>query len=406
MNGSLRFLILGLSSLALLMSGVGCRTSAPVWAPEPVDIAPLPVVAKTTIKTRIELPMNFVGGLVVVETQGADGPWRFLIDTGSSTCLVSPEYAIRHLRKPVDPTSPKVWLRDASGRAAAAESVLLSRIDFGYANFQNVRALVFDCREISDHLGMQIDGVLGFSLFGNARLTLDYPNRKVIMSSLNDETPLRGSILPVTSHNDVPLIQITLDNRNLVALIDTGNDGGLTLDPAGLNLDFASPPRRGTLVGTLYGDHEQFAARLAHTVHLSDHKLVNPIVDLSGTLTSLGGEILKEFEVTFDQSRNLVAFYRPLHDMLLFTPPKLSSGLSFKKFLAYWKVTGIAPDSPAEAAGLAVGDLVIRINDEPVEGWTLSRFRALIDDGGTINYTLIKGQDELTHSVKIFTLVP
>ena len=406
MSVSRRLPFLGISGLGLLLLGGGCRVAAPEAALQPFDIAPMPVVADRVIETRIELPMQFVGGLVVVEARGEDGPWRFLIDTGSSTCLVSPEYAIRHLRKPVDPTAPKVWLRDATGRAAAVESVLLERIDFGAANFQNVRALVFDCREISDHLGMQIDGVLGFSLFSNARLTLDYPNRKVIMSSLDDETPLRGSILPFTSHNDVPMIQITLDNRSLIALIDTGSDGGLTLDPAGLNLNFASPPRRGTLVGTLYGDHEQIAARLAHTVHLSNHKIVNPIVDLSGTMTSLGGEIMSEFEVTFDQSRGLVAFYRPSHDMLLFTPPKLSSGLSFKKFRAYWKITDIAPNSPAQSAGLALGDLVIRINDEPVESWTLARFRELVDAGGTINYTLIKGQDELTYPVKVFTLVP
>lgn len=395
----------GIGSLVLLLWGGGCRTP-PSSEAVPLELDPMPVVAQQALATRIELPMLFVGGLVVIETQAEDGPWRFLIDTGSSTCLVSPEYAIRHLKKPVTPNAPKVWLRDASGRAAAAESVLLDRIDFGPANFQNVRALVFDCREISNHLGMEIHGVLGFSLFSNARLTLDYPNRKVIMSALQDKTPLRGCVLPVTSHNDVPLIQISLDNRSIVALIDTGNDGSVNLDPAGLDLNFASPPRRGTLVGTLYGDHEQFAARLAHTIYLGDHRIVNPIVDLSGTLTSLGGELLQEFEITFDQSRNLVAFYRPSHDMLLFTPPKLSAGVSFEKSLAYWKITAVAPDSPAHTVGLVPGDLVIRINHEPVENWDLARYRQLVDAGGFIDFTTIIGRNEIEHPVKVFTLVP
>jgi len=400
-----RIFCLGSGSLTLLLLGGGCRTPTAIET-APIELAALPVVAQPTLATRIELPMQFVGGLVVIETAAQDGPWRFLIDTGSSTCLVSPEYAIRHLKKPVNPNDPKVWLRDASGRAAAAESVLLNRIDFGGANFQNVRALVFDCREISDHLGMEIHGVLGFSLFSNARLTLDYPNRKVIMSALEDDTPLRGCVLPVTSHNNVPLIQISLDNRSIVALIDTGNDGSVNLDPAGLDLTFASPPRRGTLVGTLYGDHEQFAARLAHTIYLGDHKIVNPIVDLSGTLTSLGGEILQEFEITFDQSENLVAFYRPSHDMLLFTPPKLSAGVSFDKSLAYWKITAVAPDSPAQTVGLVAGDLVIRINGEPVENWDLARYRQLVDQAGFIDFTTIIGRDEIVHPVKVFTLVP
>ena len=118
MNLRRSFLPVSLAGLVLAMGGGGCRTPTTIES-RPVDLAPLPVVAEAALETRIELPMQFVGGLVVVETAGEDGPWRFLIDTGSSTCLVSPEYAIRHLKKPLTPNAPKVWLRDASGRAAA-----------------------------------------------------------------------------------------------------------------------------------------------------------------------------------------------------------------------------------------------------------------------------------------------
>ena len=199
---------------------------------------------------------------------------------------------------------------------------------------------------------------------------------------------------------------MTLDHRNLVALIDTGNDGGVNLDPAGLTLDFSSSPRRGTLVGTLYGDHQQFVARLDHTIHLGDHQIVDPIVDLSGTLTSLGGEILQHFEVTFDPSRNLVAFYRPSTNLRMRTAPKMSSGLSFQKSRAYWKITAVAPDSPAEHVGLMTGNLVIRINDEPVENWGLTRYRAQVDSGAKTIYTIIQGRDQIPFEVEGFTLVP
>ncbi|MCC5024841.1 MAG: hypothetical protein J6386_19520 [Candidatus Synoicihabitans palmerolidicus] len=63
-------------------------------------------------------------------------------------------------------------------------------------------------------------------------------------------------------------------------------------------------------------------------------------------------------------------------------------------------------DSPAEAAGFAVGDLVSRINGEPVEAWDLTRYRALVDAGRTIFYTLIKGRDEVTVEAATFSLVP
>ncbi|MCF3648301.1 aspartyl protease family protein [Synoicihabitans lomoniglobus] len=403
-SGGRRFL-LGLGS-AFALLGIGCQSRLQVFESEPMELEPMPVVASPTVATRVEFPMKLIGGLVVVETEGDDGPWRFLIDTGASRTLVSPEYAIRHLQRPIDPNPPTIWLRDASGRASPVESVMLDRIDFGRANFQNVRALIFDCGEISDHLGLPIHGVLGFSLFSNARLTLDYPGERVIMSALDDTTPMRGCILPFTAHNDVPMVQLALGTRSLLALIDTGSDGFINLDPAGLDVEFASPPREGTLIGTLHGDHRQIVARLAKSLYIGDHEVVQPIADLSGSLTSLGGELLQNFEITFDQEKDQVAFYRAGEDMRVLSPPKWSSGLSFNKARAYWKINAIAPNSPAARAGFKIGDLVSRLNGEPVEQWDLTRYRALVDAGGTITYTLIKGREEVPFAAATFVLVP
>ncbi len=394
-----------IGGIVALLAG-GCQI-APDRSATLLDLEPMPVIANPAA-TRVDIPMRVIAGLVVLETQGKDGPWRFLIDTGASRTLVSPEYAIRHMHRLHDPDPQKVWLRDASGRAVPVESVMLNRIDFGPANFQNVRALVFDCSEISDHLGLQIDGVLGFSLFSNTRLTLDYPGEQVTLSAFDDDAPLRGCVLPYTAHNDVPFVQLNLGSRSLVTLIDTGSDGGLNLDPAGLDLDFVQPPREGTLVGTLHGDHRQILARLGPSLHIGDHEVVQPIVDLSGSTTSIGGDLLRRFAITFDPESRQVAFYRPDSDeqMRLTTPPKRSVGVSFNKARAYWKINAVAPESPAAAAGLAVGDLVSRVNGEPVETWDLARYRVLIDAGNDIAFTLIKGRDEVVVTTSVFTLVP
>ena len=343
---------------------------------------------------------------MVVQADDEGGPWNFLIDTGSSATLVSPEFAIRRRSRRPNPEPGPVWLRDASGRAVPVESVLLDKIDFGPANFSNVRALVFDCSVISDHLGLKIDGVLGFNLFADARLTLDYPGRRIVMSALNDPTPLRGEILPFTFQNGVPMISAKLGARKILALIDSGSDGSLNLDPAGLDLEFAAEPRTGTMIGTLHGNHRQTLGRLDETLHIGPFHVNQPVVDLSGLLTSLGSDILQEFELTFDQSIEVVAWYRANDQHAIPSPPWISSGLSFSKVRAYWRVTAVAPHSPAEAAGCAEGDLVIRINGEPVENWDLDRYHELVDAGGSIDYTFLEGRDEVTLSVETFALVP
>lgn len=373
-----------------------------------IYLSPLPVVAQPQpdSPTSAEFPMKLIGGLVVVQADDEAGPWNFLIDTGSSATLVSPEFAIRRRSRQPNPGNATVWLRDATGQAVPVDSVLLDKVDFGPAHFRNVRALVFDCRVISDHLGLKIDGVLGFNLFADARLTLDYPGERIVMSELEDEEPLRGCVIPITLQNGVPVFAATLGNRPLITLIDSGSDGSLSLDPAGLDQEFIEDPRQGTLIGTLHGNHRQILGRLADTLHISDYQIETPVVDLSGILTSIGGEILQQFEVTFDQSNREVAFYRPGDDFVIPAKPKISSGISFVKVSAYWRITAIAPASPASAAGFSIGDLVIRINGEPVDAWDLTRYQALIDAGGTIEYTLLQGREEVTVTADTFALVP
>ncbi len=404
---SRRFVVL-LAGLLLGLAGSGCQTTSERDAGPPIELMPLPVIAdeEAPRPTRVEFPMNLIGGLVVVQANDEGGPWNFLIDTGSSATLVSPEFAIRHRSRRPNPEPGQVWLRDASGSAVPVESVFLEKIDFGPAQFSNVRALVFDCSVISDHLGVKIDGVLGFNLFADARLTLDYPGRRIVMSQLNDATPLRGEIMPFTYQNGVPMLSARLGARKILALIDSGSDGSLNLDPAGLNLDFAVKPRAGTMIGTLHGNHRQTLGRLADTLHLGPFHVAQPVVDLSGVLTSIGGDILQNFEITFDQSIEVVAWYREENNLVIPSPGIVSSGLSFSKVRAYWRVTAVAPDSPAEAAGCAEGDLVIRINGEPVADWNLNRYQELVDAGGSIDYTFLEGRDEVTIQVETFALVP
>jgi hypothetical protein len=405
-----RSILLSLLSIGWALLGTGCQTAVPSGEDQEstVYLSPLPVVGDQAEPrpTRVEFPMKLIGGLVVVQAQDESGPWNFLIDTGSSATLVSPEFAIRRRSRRANPDPGTVWLRDAAGVAIPVESVFLDKVDFGPAHFSNVRALVYDCSVISDHLGIRIDGVLGFNLFADARLTLDYPGRRIVMSQLDDNSPLRGDVLPFTKQNGVPFIDARIGDQPILALIDSGSDGSLSIDPAGLDLQFAVPPRRGTLIGTLHGNHRQILGRLSETLEIGEFRVDQPVIDLSGQLTSIGGEILHHFEITFDQSTTEVAFYRPVGNSSIPSPVKMSSGVSFSKVRAYWRITAVAPGSPAEATGFSEGDLVIRLNGEPVEEWDLNRYHDLVESGAPIAYTFLRGRDEVTLSAATFALVP
>ena len=394
--GRTRALLVLLVPLVCLLVLPGCRTPG---GPKP---------GRTKLSSPlVELPATVIGNLLIVEAQwDRSGPWRFLIDTGSSVTLVSPEFADRYRTKEAARHAPAVRVRDAAGAETMLEPVTIRRIQLGDARFDRVQCLVYDPAELSAHLGVKIDGILGFPLFRETIMTMDYPQSRLIMTATADAPPLvPGSRIGFNAHARVPLIPVRLGDRTFFALIDSGSDGPLNLNPTGFDLMFATPPRAGSTLGTLTGDRRQEIARLALPLRIGDYVLPEPVVDLTDELSSLGGEVLRHFTLTFDQVRGTVTFYRDGNQPIA-SPPKRTSGISFSKTGAYWRVAGVVPDTPAAASGLHPGDLVVRINGEPVEQWNLQRFRALVDSADSIEYTLLNGRTETTLHIPTAVLVP
>jgi membrane-associated protease RseP (regulator of RpoE activity) len=173
----------------------------------------------------------------------------------------------------------------------------------------------------------------------------------------------------------------------------------------GLSPLFGFGPREGNIVSTLTGDHPQQIGRLDEPLALGSYVVAKPIADLSDDLSAIGGAILENFSVTFDQEHDRVTFYRESTAPLA-PVPRRSAGVSFAKTPAYWRVAGVVPDSPAVAAEVETGDLVTRINGEPVERWDFRRYEELIARAGAVTFTFLYGTRETEKSLRVFDLVP
>ena len=95
---------------------------------------------------------------------------------------------------------------------------------------------------------MKIDAILGFPLFRETLLTLDYPRSRVVLQPASTPAPVPGTAVPLDDTNKTPLIHIHLGDRTFVALLDSGSDSPLSLNPVGLNPRFANGPRTGATV--------------------------------------------------------------------------------------------------------------------------------------------------------------
>ncbi len=367
-----------------------------------------PRPGRTTFATPLVIvPAETIGNYLIVESKwDRHGPYRFLVDTGSSVTHVSPELAARYSTKNSSPeTLPPVRVKSASGKFTLLPSTTLSKIELEGARFEQVEVLIYDCAQLSAHLGVKIDGILGFPLFRETLLTLDYPQSRLLLSPWKRATLVPGKPIPFNNTAGTPLIPIKIGEQQIAVLIDSGSDAALNLNLSGLEVHFASPPRFAVLVSTLTGDHFQQVARLQEALHISEYELPGPMAYLTDGLSSLGGELLKNFSLTFDQERNQVTFYRETRGPLS-TPAKRSTGLRFSKTPAYWRVASVVPDSPASKAGVQIGDLVSRINGEPITEWDLRRYEQLLAETREVTFSFLRGTEETPHTFLVFELVP
>jgi hypothetical protein len=390
-------LLLALVVLAVLACG-GCL-GVPRAAPKP---------GLTHVGSKpVTIPGHIIGNVIVIEDNWDKfGPYHFVVDTGSSVTLVSPEIAARYGASGIPPTDePRVRVRSSQGGAALLPAVTLERFQLGGARFEYVPALVYDCADLSTQFGVKIDGILGFPLFRNAVLTLDYPNERIVLRPKIPDDGLPGEAILFDNTDKIPLIPMRLDDREFAVLIDSGSGSAFDLNPAGLSPNFVFGPVDGPLEATLSGDKPSRIGRLAGVLRIGSFDVPQPVAELTDDLSSVGGGILRHFTITFDQKDNEVFFQRDDAAPILVTALR-GTGLSFRKTPAYWKVAAVVPTSPAAAAGASQGDLVSRVNGEPVSAWDPVRYGDLVSSASSIDYTFIEGTNETTRTIDVAVLVP
>jgi hypothetical protein len=356
---------------------------------------------------QVALPGRTVSHLLMVEgTIGGAGPYRFLIDTGSSVTLVSdriaetlPDFRAAGGLAPVQVIS-------AAGGSTLLGSTTLPSLELGTATFANIRAAVYDFADFSNHLGLTVDGILGFPIFRDVLLTLDYPRNRVVLSPRFPARTIPGVAIPFALEDGTrPIVNVELGGSTFMALIDSGSDLSFTLNPTGLNPPFKSGPRNGPVVSTLSGSDPRQIGRLADTLSLGTCEIREPRVMLTDQLSTIGAEILRHYTLTFDQRRGLLIL-DPARDGAVRLPPQRSTGLSFARLPAEWRVLQVLDDAPAATRQIEPGDVIVGINGEPINRWNLDRFEKQLREDNSIEYLFRRGNRTFQLKVPVFDLVP
>jgi predicted aspartyl protease len=246
------------------------------------------------------------------------GPFRFVIDTGTGgDALVTPELAdVLGL-----PTVGQAMLSDPSGQGGRkAPVVLMQTLDFAGIEFTQIRAIR---HSFFAEVGT-CDGVLGFTLFRDYLLTLDFPNRIVELSTGSLAADGQKSVLPFRMPDGVPVAELKVDGLKPVeAQLDSGGGGLVLPEKMAAHLKYDIDPvvfASGRSVSTRF---ELKAAKLASDVKIGRYTFTHPVVEIHPAfpLINFGSPPMQIFTITFDQKNLLVRFVATQKRFSLKAPP-------------------------------------------------------------------------------------
>jgi predicted aspartyl protease len=229
------------------------------------------------------------------------GPFVFAVDTGTNNqAIVTPDLASKLQLKVVARRN----LTDLSGQHPQTVSeVAMDSISLAGVEFRGIRAVV---HSTVDHEGAY-DGILGFALFRNVLLTLDFPHRRLELSQAV-LSPRSDEVVPMRLWQGVPALFLQLGDAQLEAQIDTGTTalslpesvantqkfrGGLEVYGRGSSQVQSWLLRGGTLKGS---------------VEMAGYVFRNPFVEVSERfpVANLGTAPLQNFVLQFDQRSKLI----------------------------------------------------------------------------------------------------
>jgi predicted aspartyl protease len=268
-------------------------------------------------------PMELQRGRPIVQVKmNGQGPFNFIIDTGTGADAVVSAELIQKLALPVigedevgDPTG---------ANQHKVPVVAISSLEFAGVQFKDVRA----SQLVEMHSGLNIDGIIGFLLFRDYLLSLDFPGGRVNLMRGSLPAADGNEIVRIRMPDGVPLIELNVGGKMVDAHIDTGGVG-LSL-PAKFveGLTLASEP---IVIGhgrTISNEFEVKGAQLASEIRLGGYTFPTPFVEINPLfpIGNFGMIPLRSFVVTFDQKNNLVRFIAAEKIIQIAAPPRRMEG--------------------------------------------------------------------------------
>jgi hypothetical protein len=387
-------------------------------------------------QTKESIRFKFINNLIIVPVEINGVELSFVLDTGVNKPILfnltendslevknAEEIQLRGLG--VGTTTPAYHSKGNQFRIGAI-----------YSDYQDLYVVLDEKINFSPRLGFPVHGLIGFDLFRDFVVEINYISKKIRFferSAYKYKRCKKCETFPIELINNKPYLKARVlisddDEKEVNLLIDSGSSDALwlfTSEEAGIEVpenSFYDFLGRG-LSGSIYGQRARVRSLGIGKFNLSEAKAAFPesnaiqhIKNLTTRNGSLGSEILKRFRLILNYQAGSITlrkngnFKEPFkynmsglelqHNGMRYVQGSSTTATGFVKhnndpsgrmqillskdfkltLYPSFEIAEIRPDSPAFNAGLQLGDVVLAVNGKQAHRFSLQEVVAMLND--------------------------
>lgn len=383
-------------------------------------------------KKKVVIPFKLINNLVFIPIKVNGIELNFLLDSGvDETILFSMEDKKEVSFKNVE----KIKLRGL-GSEEEIEGLKSTHNILETHGLKSINHLVYIILDqdfnLSSHVGIPVNGIIGYKFFKNNVVEINYQRRKIFVhqnkENIRNNFIEKFKTIPITIEKSKPYViaSAVVSDKNIQAklLIDIGNSDSFWV----FENDKIKLPKKNfpDFLGKGFsGDIEGHRAKISN-FSLSDFTFKNPIVSfpdsnsiknvklVENRIGSVGGEVLKRFTIVLDYAGKTMylkknnKFNEPFsynksgitiqHNGLQWVQEtvhletvrvsnatdesfngKNNNDFRYKfQLKPIFEIVNVREKSTAEKSGLQKGDVIVSINDTKPYKYTLQQINNLL----------------------------
>jgi len=351
-------------------------------------------------KKSITIPFKSSSNLIIIPvTINESDTLNFILDTGVKYPIITELPFVDKLNLNYMMPVPIKGLGEGVELTAYRSVNNTMHINGLTASNQEVQMIISEDFQISHLLGIPVHGLIGFNLFKDYIVEIDYINEKLILNKPEYYTyrdNKKDIVLPLHFNNNKPYVttDVLTDDSvkiNVKLLVDTGASDALWLSNKSDNRLTYPKNHIETFIGRgLGGDLYGIKGRIEAIwvgplvlpqpiVAFPNSDLIDQLIIASDRNGTLGAEILRRFNVTIDY-RNSKLTLRSTH----LVNDDFNYNMSGMEIInpmpgvPIFTITNVRDSSPAFIAGLKENDQIISLNNNNYKNMELNDINLLL----------------------------